>query len=563
MGHLLNMFKLSTTLLIALIPFSLSMLTSCGGGGGSAGSGGNTTEKPDDTTVTNEIISYEGLTTKASIDTSNAEELVISSLQAGSTTSVVKSAVRDNENDDSNEKQVQIRPLSLSQALEEDLSKIDLTSYALSSVKAKNASNSKESLTLKKTISGSCGGDSEYEILISQNSNSEALFSGTYNYHDYCSRGTTLNGSVIFSGKISNQDITEFKFSFISLSSRSDDDHFVCSGNISFANSLLMATMIFKDNNNGKIHKIENFKIKTSIPLGKNYTEITLEGTFYHSDYGYVTLSTLEPLRYYARQSFPALGSIVIEGKDSLKVKLSFTSSNRYLVEGDFGGDGVYAWNSGTQKWCYDCIEDSTEINTTDAVTNINATESTAVPTPAIKEEFSNQQILELINGLKIKYPCSNNAARLEKEFYIENPSITPNNPKTVYGNYIPEYTIPYQNPFISGTYAMGSNGKIAKVFTGILPSINDLLIIKDIAVLDKVVARTITISLCLNPPLIMPERPLEIRPFTNITLRNNSNCTIGDAQGKFYITVGAYQTYPAVQPFPQIFAYIPAGACQ
>ncbi|MBF0312345.1 MAG: hypothetical protein HQK50_11000 [Oligoflexia bacterium] len=203
------------------------------------------------------------------------------------------------------------------------------------------------------------------------------------------------------------------------------------------------------------------------------------------------------------------------------------------------------------------------------AITPVNPGTGTGtvpiVPAPGTSnvDNLNNQQMLDMISNLKMKYPCSNNSPRLEKDFYIENPSTIPSNPNTVYGNYVPEYTIPYQNPFITGPYAMVSNGKISKVFAGILPSINDLLIVKDIAVLDKVVARTITISLCLNPPLIMAERPLEIRPFTNITLRNNSNCIIGDAQGKFYITAGAYQSYPAVQPFPQIFAYIPAGACQ
>ncbi|MBF0359946.1 MAG: hypothetical protein HQK49_02990 [Oligoflexia bacterium] len=162
-------------------------------------------------------------------------------------------------------------------------------------------------------------------------------------------------------------------------------------------------------------------------------------------------------------------------------------------------------------------------------------------------QSYVNQEMLTQINSAMGRYPCRNNGYRVTKNFFVPI-TVSPIDPFIAYNAVLQE--------------GVGPTGKISKVFMGVLPTINDLLIVREISQGDKIVARAITVSLCYYSPLIINERPLDVRMVSDLTLKNNTACVVGDVQGKFVISAAAYLAYPAYMNMPEIFTYFPSGVC-
>jgi hypothetical protein len=310
-------------------------LTACGGGGG--GGGGS----PAGT-------SYTGLTTEATIDENNAEDLSTGAYQGGQTGAAFGSvgAIQVGES----EPVGRPRTLKVSQVLEDALHKVDLTSRSGGTFVG-------AIYTESDTIYGDYGGSASGTINVDDQTGE---FSGSITFNSYSDDGvTTISGPVSFSGSldVNTEELMEFNFSFNNLAVTSGGDSFTLDGNISFDNTVYPATMtmtmLLKNNNTGKVYKVDYNYIMTE---EANYIDVEVSGTYFDPDYGYVSITTTTPLHIYSGDGYPSEGVLVATGNTgiaggSTMARLTALTSTTYQIEADTNGDGIYDWNSGVLNW--------------------------------------------------------------------------------------------------------------------------------------------------------------------------------------------------------------------
>jgi len=312
-------------------------LTACGGGGGGGGGG-----SPSG-------ISYTGLTTEATIDENNAEDLSTGAYQGGQTGAAFGSvgAIQAGESGPVGRP----RTLKVSQVLEDALHKVDMTSRSGGTFVG-------AIYTESDTIYGDYGGSASYTINVNDQTGE---FSGSITFNSYSDDGvTTISGPVSFSGSLdlNTEELIEFSLSFDSLTATSGSDSFTLDGNISFDNTISPATMtmtmLLKDNNTGKVYKVEGYTMTLTEEV--NYVDVEVSGTYFDPDYGYVSISTTTPLCIYYGDDYPSDGVIVVTGNTgiaggSTMARLTALTSTTYQVEADTNGDGTYDWDSGVLNW--------------------------------------------------------------------------------------------------------------------------------------------------------------------------------------------------------------------
>ncbi|MBU5637579.1 hypothetical protein KOM00_12655 [Geomonas sp. Red69] len=112
-------------------------------------------------------------------------------------------------------------------------------------------------------------------------------------------------------------------------------------GRMSIVNDVdktITLSMVFTDGASGKTYWYKDFSTVVS------YSTTTIQGTFYHPDYGYVTLTTLTPLSN-ATNTYgdPVSGQLLFTGGNGSQVRLTYTGTGvGYLLELDATGTGIY-----------------------------------------------------------------------------------------------------------------------------------------------------------------------------------------------------------------------------
>jgi len=311
-------------------------LTACGGGGGDGGGGSPAG------------ISYTGLTTQATIDGNNAEDLSTGAYQGGQAGAAIGSvgAIQTGESGPVGHS----RMLKVSQVLEGSLRQVDLMSRSAGTFVG-------AIYTESDTIYGDCGGSASFTVSVDDQTGD---FSGSFTFNNYCDDEVTISGAASFSGRVdlNTEELIEFSFSFDSITVTSGSDSFTLDGDISFDNTVSPATMtmtmLLKDNNTGKVYKVEDY-IMTLTELA-SYVDVEVSGTYFDPDYGYVSISTTTPLRIYYGDDYPSDGVIVVTGNTgiaggSTMARLRALTSTTYQIEADTNGDGVYDWDSGVLNW--------------------------------------------------------------------------------------------------------------------------------------------------------------------------------------------------------------------
>jgi hypothetical protein len=332
-----NNLRVKHVVLAVLLAVSL---TACGGGGD--GGGGSPAG-----------ISYTGLTTQATIDENNAEDLSTGAYQGGQTGAAFSGvgAIQAGESGPVGRP----RMLKVSQILGDALYKMDLTS--ISGGTFVGAIHT-ESITFY----GDYGGSASGTININEQTGE---FSGSITFNSYSDDGvTTISGDTSFSGQVDpdTEELIEFNFSFDNLTVTSGSDSFTVDGNISFDLTVspgtmtmtMTMTMLLKDNNTGKVYKVENYTMTLTKEV--NYVDVEVSGKFFDPDYGYVFITTTAPLCIYDGDDYPSDGVLVVTGNTgigggSTMARLTALSSTTYQVEADTNGDGTYDWNSGVLNW--------------------------------------------------------------------------------------------------------------------------------------------------------------------------------------------------------------------
>ena len=325
---IMKMASISSMILLGMF------LVACGGDGGEGG-------------VSPFVISYTGLTTQATIDENNAEDLSTGAFIgyiAGSAVGLesVQSAGQ--------ERIGQPLTLRLPQALEEALHRLDITSHLGGAVVS-------AILCESRTLDGDCGGSAYGYVCVDNVSGS---FDGYFVFYSYCSEDVTISGRLDFSGRVdlSTLDFLQLSFSFENVTFGTGADSLTLAGTISYdyTSSPVSATMDMRcrDNSTGKVYWVADYTIYMT--EGPGYVDVEISGRYYDPDCGYVEVNTEEPLRVYDGDDWPSDGALVVIGDTgseggSTMARLAALSSTTYELEADTNGDGSYDWYSGVLNW--------------------------------------------------------------------------------------------------------------------------------------------------------------------------------------------------------------------
>jgi hypothetical protein len=101
------------------------------------------------------------------------------------------------------------------------------------------------------------------------------------------------------------------------------------------------------------VTRIPLFSINYTITVDEyaGHVEIEIAGTFYHPDFGYITLSTPEPFVLHDGDEWPESGTLIVTGANDSKAKLIAIDHLTCTVEVDSDGDGIYEWQSDIKNW--------------------------------------------------------------------------------------------------------------------------------------------------------------------------------------------------------------------
>jgi len=321
---------------VTLAVFLVLFLTACGGGGGGAGSSSST--------------SYTGLTTQATIDENNAEELSTGAYMGGQTGSAIGGTVGVIQ---SGECGLAGRPsmFKVVQVLEGSLHKVDFMSRTYGTFVG-------EIYTDSATIYGDCGGSGSITLSVDDQTGN---FSGRMNFNNYCDEGVTFSGNMDLSGQMDlyTEEIIEFTFSFDNITATMGSDSITLEGDISLFSvtsygGTMTMNITLRDNSTKETFRLKDCTM--TFTERANYVDMELSGRYYDPNYGYVDINTTTPLRIYGDNENPSEGILVVNGKTgigggSTKARLTVLSSSTYKVEADTDGDGFYDYDTGVLYW--------------------------------------------------------------------------------------------------------------------------------------------------------------------------------------------------------------------
>lgn len=290
-------------------------------------------------------VSYSGATNEATIDINNGHTIAIEANQGASTGAVFgEFAALKMANSNNYVLSSQPYLLLMAESVIDAIEQIDFSSTS-------GNSNIHALTQVTNSISGSCGGTAPYTVDIKDFLGD---FSGTIDFSSFCSYGMDISGEVIFSGNLNlfTGKFTNISLEFNDLTLISGDDNFTMKGTMSFVTSTRRATMdmTMLDNTTLTESWINNY-VMTVNKMGSNVYFTIYSGTFYHHEYGYVSLKTTVPILIYSYNEYPSRGVLICEGKSASKVKMTVNSSSDYTIEIDADGDdtyedtNIYSWN--------------------------------------------------------------------------------------------------------------------------------------------------------------------------------------------------------------------------
>lgn len=301
--------------------FSASLLVACGGGGGGSS-----------TTVSSGGPSYTGIASKAIIDASNANELgegSVSGTKTGSGLAVATGVVV-------NGQEVKASPRTL-----------DLANILASKVKRVKLDQAAFLPGAIQTLTGNdpCtnGGTVSYSL---QADDVSGAFSGDFSFNSCIEQQTTLSGNVTVSGVVNlvTDDIDLMSMSLTAFTETSGADSYTMTGTVSFTfngnSSTVTMNLLAQDNNNaGSTEKLENVVITVTDNVA--FISMTLSGRYFHPDYGYVDVVTVQPLVIQSTDVWPSQGEFTLSGDVNTSAHITVISNTQYTLEVDTDGNGT------------------------------------------------------------------------------------------------------------------------------------------------------------------------------------------------------------------------------
>jgi len=326
--------------LMCVLSLALITLIGCGGGGDDGGGA--------------VPITYTGLTTLADVTANNAQELAAGAFNGGRTSSALSGlgAVKTG----TDENTVSFRTLEVTQALEEALFQVDLSSVSGGPMIGATQTESG-------SVDGPCGGTASYRIQVDDQT---GVFSGSFSFSSYCDGGVTLSGSANFSGKFdlsdpNNPTFERITFTFTNLSDGSSTLDGTIEIDPSDSPVIMTIGVKLKDNATGKVYWVQNYTMEMTegSDVGGYYVEVEISsGKYYDPDYGYVTVLTdpIAPFKMYDSGDWPSSGVLIVTGKigtggHNTKARLEALDANTCQITADTNGDLVYDYDSEVLNW--------------------------------------------------------------------------------------------------------------------------------------------------------------------------------------------------------------------
>lgn len=286
-------------------------MAACGGGGGGTGGG----------TGGGGVV-YSGVTTPALIDEKNAVELSQSVIGAGdlpSTFTAVSTAESEN----------RAEIIQLARIL-----------AGVVKTRAESRSTSSDMQVFagfqdSGTEKGDCSGTVQWSETYNESSGDYKESAKFTNYSNDCFY--YLNGTI----RIVGNDYTDSEtISFESLNFQAGGENLTLAGtmvweSISLYEDHMTMNLVLRDERAGKIFKLDNYVVKDDWEAGT----IEISGRFYHSDYGYVTISTPELIGYGPFTYAPSEGRLRIEGTKGTSATVTFNGDAGYVIKVDSDGD--------------------------------------------------------------------------------------------------------------------------------------------------------------------------------------------------------------------------------
>ena len=313
---------------------SVFVITSCGGGGGGGGGGFSG-------------ITYDGLITQASVTSTNAN-IIFSAVWNGDSSSGSASFLKV-----SSPKDLKASGMVALFKQMRDRAVSDATGFAAQSNKIASATQVNE------TQNGSVSGTVTVTGNIDPYTFTGSLTMTYVNFND--GDGYTFDGTMQF--RIDGFDtingiITDGTMSFTLWRTRSATYDISLTGSIRVQESLsgsvtLTVSLDGRDNSTGDKFRFQNFvetEVFDDINFPTTYTE-TISGRVYVRQYGYVNVTTMNPLIYtnYSQEYPDSGGPIILTGKNGSKAAI--TPSSLYVtIEVDADWDDLYECTN-TYAW--------------------------------------------------------------------------------------------------------------------------------------------------------------------------------------------------------------------
>jgi hypothetical protein len=302
-------------------------LSACGGGGGGGSDAAG--------------LSYSGLEAPAEITAGNAQEIASSAYSLGSTGVALTgiAALKDNEQTEMEAG----RPFL-----------VDVTGVFIDVVEeidfSEDANNNQTAAFISESgsIPGGCGGSTFYSITLDDVSGE---FSGRLTFQAFCSEEITINGPASFSGIIdmATGELEAFHLGIGSITGISGSESYTMEGDMDFDISSVPAVMVMdmlmRDDNLGKIYRLENCQME--ITEYSDHLGVEISGRVYDPDYGYVNLTMPSPFLIGLYDDNPYSGQLLLTGENGsvggpASIRLTAISATQCQVEADINGDGSY-----------------------------------------------------------------------------------------------------------------------------------------------------------------------------------------------------------------------------
>ena len=301
----------------------------------SSGSIGKEREIKDDDTS----IGIDGLSSFAIINSENADRLVGNALAGGRLDAETEDSIQVQSSD--NFQYAAARPLKIPLVMGDALLKIEIDPRIISYSRTDRIFESG-------IFFGSCGGSFSYNLDFSKDSEE---FSGRISFENYCDLNFQISGETYVKGSYGTESGTYLtvEYSFDELATDTHIFEGVLSIDYADTPIMVLLNIYSRHTGSGEVFRTKDYSMNISQQAG--HAEIEVFGTFYHPQYGYVEMTTIDPFGLHDDDRWPTSGQMVISGSAGTKARLTVMDQAHVDVAADTDGDGLYDWDSGILDW--------------------------------------------------------------------------------------------------------------------------------------------------------------------------------------------------------------------